>query len=105
MRFQWTYLRLDKYGQFLWIVNLQRTLTTALANSGVRILIENLKKIQVESASLPVATFAKFQPQSVDFLDMTNPKAVLESRLRNFACLSTGTVFLKIVCGVGSVML
>ena len=44
MRFQWTYLRLDKYGQFLWIVNLQRTLTTGLANSGVRILIENLQK-------------------------------------------------------------
>ena len=48
--------------------------------------------IQVESASLPVATFAKFQPHSTDFLDMTNPKAVLESRLRNFACLSTGDV-------------
>jgi ubiquitin fusion degradation protein 1 len=29
---------------------------------------------QVESASLPVATFAKFQPHSVDFLDLTNPK-------------------------------
>jgi ubiquitin fusion degradation protein 1 len=48
--------------------------------------------LQVESASLPVATFAKFQPLSVDFLDLTNPKAVLESKLRNFACLSTGDV-------------
>ena len=48
--------------------------------------------ITIESASLPVATFAKFQPQSVDFLDLTNPKAVLESRLRYFACLSTGDV-------------
>lgn len=46
----------------------------------------------MESASLPVATFAKFQPHSVDFLDLTNPKAVLESRLRNFACLSSGDV-------------
>ena len=51
--------------------------------------------VQVESASLPVATFAKFQPLSVDFLDMTNPKAVLESRLRNFACLSTGKLKLE----------
>ena len=34
----------------------------------------------VESASLPVASFAKFQPHSVDFLDLTNPKAVLEAR-------------------------
>lgn len=48
--------------------------------------------LQVESASLPVATFAKFQPHSTEFLDMTNPKAVLEARLRNFACLSTGDV-------------
>ena len=48
--------------------------------------------LTVESASLPVATFAKFQPHSVDFLDLTNPKAVLESKLRNFACLSTGDV-------------
>ena len=47
---------------------------------------------QVESASLPVATFAKFQPHSVEFLDMTNPKAVLEARLRNFACLSKDDV-------------
>ena len=48
--------------------------------------------LQVESASLPVATFAKFQPHSSEFLDMTNPKAVLEARLRNFACLSKGDV-------------
>lgn len=46
----------------------------------------------MESASLPVATFAKFQPHSIDFLDLVNPKAVLESRLRYFACLSKGDV-------------
>lgn len=32
--------------------------------------------IHVDNVSLPVATFAKFQPQSSDFLDITNPKAV-----------------------------
>jgi len=48
--------------------------------------------IQVESATLPVATYSKFQPQSAEFLDLTNPKAVLEMRLRHFACLSTGDV-------------
>ncbi|EDO26153.1 predicted protein, partial [Nematostella vectensis] len=48
--------------------------------------------LQVESASLPVASFAKFQPQSVDFLDITNPKAVLENALRSFACLTTGDI-------------
>nr|ACO15139.1 Ubiquitin fusion degradation protein 1 homolog [Caligus clemensi] len=48
--------------------------------------------LQVESASLPVATYSKFQPHSSDFLDLSNPKAVLVSRLRNFACLSSGDV-------------
>jgi len=48
--------------------------------------------IQVESATLPVATFSKFQPLSKDFLDLTNPKAVLEMRLRHFACLSKGDI-------------
>ena len=32
--------------------------------------------INIKSASLPVATFARFQPQTVDFLDITDPKAV-----------------------------
>ncbi|XP_064461082.1 ubiquitin recognition factor in ER-associated degradation protein 1-like [Ornithodoros turicata] len=53
------------------------------------LLLEEGDIVQVESAILPVATFSKFQPLSVDFLDITNPKAVLENALRNFACLST----------------
>ena len=48
--------------------------------------------VQVESATLPVATFSKFLPLSKDFLDLTNPKAVLEMRLRHFACLSKGDI-------------
>eukprot|EP00058_Branchiostoma_floridae_P011100 XP_002596588.1 hypothetical protein BRAFLDRAFT_122069 [Branchiostoma floridae] len=56
------------------------------------LLIEEGGILQVENASLPVATFSKFQPQSEDFLDITNPKAVLENALRNFACLTKGDV-------------
>lgn len=48
--------------------------------------------IQIESVSLPVATFSKFQPSSPEFLEISNPKAVLENTLRNFACLTTGDV-------------
>ena len=40
------------------------------------LLLEEGSIVQVENVSLPVATFAKFQPQSPDFLDITNPKAV-----------------------------
>lgn len=56
------------------------------------LLLHEGSMIQVENATLPVATFSKFQPQSVDFLDITNPKAVLENALRNYACLTTGDV-------------
>ncbi|KAK9498068.1 hypothetical protein O3M35_003950 [Rhynocoris fuscipes] len=48
--------------------------------------------VHIESANLPVATFSRFQPHSPDFLDISNPKAVLENCLRNFACLTTGDV-------------
>lgn len=56
------------------------------------LLLEEGDMAQIESVSMPVATFSKFQPQSVDFLDITNPKAVLENALRNFACLTTGDI-------------
>lgn len=56
------------------------------------LMIEEGKLIRIEYTTLPVAEFAKFQPQSVDFLEISNPKAVLENTLRNFACLTKGDV-------------
>lgn len=46
--------------------------------------------IDLESISLQTATYVKLQPQSEEFLDISNPKAVLERALRTFACLSVG---------------
>lgn len=56
------------------------------------LLLEEGSTVQIESVILPVATFSRFQPQSTDFLDISNPKAVLENCLRNFACLTTGDI-------------
>jgi ubiquitin fusion degradation protein 1 len=56
------------------------------------LLLEEGDLVSVENVSLPVASYSKFKPQSVDFLDITNPKAVLENCLRNFACLTSGDV-------------
>lgn len=39
------------------------------------LILEEGAPLQIESVSLPVATFSKFQPLSEDFLDITNPKA------------------------------
>jgi ubiquitin fusion degradation protein 1 len=49
-------------------------------------------RISVENVKLPVATFAKFQPQSPDFLDLSDHKAVLERSLRTFSCLTEGDI-------------
>lgn len=46
------------------------------------LFLEEGETCQIENVSLPIATFAKFQPQSPEFLDLTNPKAVLERVLR-----------------------
>ncbi|KAI1753031.1 ubiquitin fusion degradation protein UFD1-domain-containing protein [Xylaria castorea] len=49
--------------------------------------------IQVKSTSLELAKLVKLQPQSVNFLDISDPKAVLERAFRNFATLTKGDVF------------
>ncbi|KAB8627234.1 hypothetical protein FH972_026067 [Carpinus fangiana] len=49
--------------------------------------------IQIKSTDLPPGTFIKLQPQSPDFLDITDPKAVLENAFRNFSCMTVGDVF------------
>lgn len=56
------------------------------------LLLKEGEIIQVQYTNLGIAKFAKFQPQSVDFLEISNPKAVLENSLRNFACLTKGDV-------------
>jgi len=56
------------------------------------LLIEEGALLTVVNISLPKATFVKLQPQHVDFLEITNPRAVLEHALRNFSCVTKGDV-------------
>ncbi|KAK9280702.1 hypothetical protein L1049_014400 [Liquidambar formosana] len=46
--------------------------------------------VQVKTASLSKGTYVKLQPHTKDFLDISNPKAILETTLRSFSCLTTG---------------
>ncbi|XP_058099300.1 uncharacterized protein LOC131243760 isoform X2 [Magnolia sinica] len=46
--------------------------------------------VQVKNASLLKGTYVKLQPHTKDFLDISNPKAILETTLRNYSCLTTG---------------
>ncbi|ODV92229.1 hypothetical protein CANCADRAFT_21097 [Tortispora caseinolytica NRRL Y-17796] len=49
--------------------------------------------IVIESATLMQGSFLKIQPQSTDFLDISDPKAVLENSLRNFSTLTVDDIF------------
>ncbi len=49
--------------------------------------------IQIQSTSLDLARVVKLQPQSPAFLDISDPRAVLEKAFRNFAALTKGDVF------------
>ena len=52
--------------------------------------LEEGEIVTLKSASLPKGTYVKLQPHTTDFLDISNPKAVLETTLRNFSCLTVG---------------
>jgi ubiquitin fusion degradation protein 1 len=47
----------------------------------------------IKSTDLPLGSFIKLQPQHVNFLEISDPKAVLETAFRNFSCLTVGDVF------------
>lgn len=49
--------------------------------------------VQIKSTDLPPGQFVKLQPQSPSFLEISDPKAVLENAFRNFACLTVGDIF------------
>ncbi|KAG8049779.1 hypothetical protein GUJ93_ZPchr0009g876 [Zizania palustris] len=52
--------------------------------------LEDGDVVRVKNASLPKGTYVKLQPHTSDFLDVANPKAILEKTLRSFTCLTTG---------------
>jgi ubiquitin fusion degradation protein 1 len=49
--------------------------------------------IQMRTTSLDLAQLVKLQPQSVNFLEISDPRAVLEKAFRNFATLTKGDIF------------
>lgn len=57
------------------------------------LLLEPGDLLQTKSTDLPPGQFIKLQPQNTNFLDISDPKAVLETAFRNFSCLTMGDVF------------
>lgn len=54
------------------------------------LLLQEGDILQVKNISLPKGTYVKLQPHTKDFLDISNPKAILETTLRSYSCLTTG---------------
>lgn len=48
--------------------------------------------IRINGASLPKGKFVKLQPQELHFLDLSDPKAVLEVALSHFPCLTVNSI-------------
>lgn len=48
--------------------------------------------VKLRNVELPLGKFVKIEPQSTDFLDISDPKAVLENVLRNFTTLTVDDV-------------
>jgi ubiquitin fusion degradation protein 1 len=57
------------------------------------LLLEPGDLLQIKSTDLPSGQFIKIQAQSTSFLEISDPKAVLENAFRNFSCLTKGDVF------------
>merc|ERR1719231_461596 len=49
--------------------------------------------VHLKSASIQKGSFVKLQPQTTDFIKISNPKAVLEQSLRSFSALTKGETF------------
>ncbi|CAE6151034.1 unnamed protein product [Arabidopsis arenosa] len=54
------------------------------------LLLQEGDIVRVRNVTLPKGTYVKLQPHTTDFLDIANPKAILETALRNYSCLTVG---------------
>ncbi|TYI35209.1 hypothetical protein ES332_A03G060100v1 [Gossypium tomentosum] len=61
-----------------------------IADEGLMYLAHWGDIVLVKSTSLAKATYVKLQLHTMDFLDISNPKAILEITLRSYSCLTVG---------------
>ncbi|KAI9030434.1 ubiquitin fusion degradation protein 1 [Hyaloraphidium curvatum] len=57
-----------------------------------QLLLEQGDLVRIRNTSLPTGYFVKIQPQHPDFLQITDPRAVLENVFRNFSTLTQGDI-------------
>jgi ubiquitin fusion degradation protein 1 len=55
-----------------------------------KLCLEEGQKVNLRALSLKPGTFIKLQPHKTAFIDLPNPKAILEFNLRNYFCCTEG---------------
>ena len=78
-----------------WVSSLFLTsgLDTDKAKMMQTLVLDTGDLIQIKSTDLPSASLVKLQPQDTNFLEITDPKAVLEKAFRQFSTLTKGDIF------------
>lgn len=66
------------------------TVSTSVNYQSEVVILSNSAICVVITAAVGKGVRVKFQPQTLEFLNISDPKAVLERTLRNFACLTPG---------------
>ncbi|KAM1290654.1 hypothetical protein ACFX14_017881 [Malus domestica] len=59
-----------------------------------KLLLQEGDIVRVKNKSLVKGTYMKLQPHAMNFLDISDPKAVLETALRRYSCLATGDIIM-----------
>ena len=54
------------------------------------LLAEEGQEVIITTQNLPKGNFLKIQPHETAFIELTNPKAILENELTNYSCLMEG---------------
>lgn len=54
------------------------------------LFLEEGSEVVIRSVSLPKGKFIVLQPHETAFINLANPKAILEQELTNYSCLSKG---------------
>ena len=49
-------------------------------------------KLRITKVDLPLASYIKIQPHQTAFIELSNPKAILEKELKKFTCVTQGDV-------------
>lgn len=65
------------------------------------LLLQDGALINVRNVQLPKGTFVKLRPHTSDFLDISDPRAVLERELRSYSALTKGGTLMFYYRGTG----